>query len=126
MLSTTHRAVLRRLKYLDIIELYIPHCDHPKKVFISPSKSHFYHTTHTSNYRSKPIFTMEKAKQAVSNFISGDGHHKTTVHEDVNRPVTEEQVHTHRHENVTTAVDREVHQDHHHTTVQPVKAQETL
>ncbi|OLN97098.1 hypothetical protein CCHL11_02185 [Colletotrichum chlorophyti] len=69
---------------------------------------------------------MEKAKQAVSSFISGDGHHKTTVDEGVNKAVTEEQVRPHRHEDVTTAVDREVHQDHHHTTIQPIKDQETL
>ncbi|TQN67404.1 hypothetical protein CSHISOI_08140 [Colletotrichum shisoi] len=69
---------------------------------------------------------MDKAKQAVSSFVSKDGHHKTTVDEDVNRAVTEEQVRPHRHEEVTTAVDREVHQDHHHTTVQPLKDREVL
>ncbi|TDZ67512.1 hypothetical protein CTRI78_v002770 [Colletotrichum trifolii] len=69
---------------------------------------------------------MDKAKQAVSSFVSGDGHHRTTVKEDTNQAVTEEQVRPHRHENVTTAVDKEVHQDHHHTTVQPIKAKETL
>ncbi|KAF6810822.1 allergen [Colletotrichum plurivorum] len=69
---------------------------------------------------------MEKAKQAVSSFISGDGHHKTTVSQDANQAITEEQVMPHQHENVTTAVDKEVHQDHHHTTVQPIRAKETL
>ncbi|CAM1505718.1 Fc.00g113550.m01.CDS01 [Cosmosporella sp. VM-42] len=69
---------------------------------------------------------MQKAKQAVSNFISNDGKHKTTVHEDIRGAVTEEHVQPHRHENVTTAVDKEVHQDHHHTTVQPIKHKETL
>ncbi|KAJ0163850.1 hypothetical protein CTA2_2265 [Colletotrichum tanaceti] len=69
---------------------------------------------------------MDKAKQAVSSFVSKDGHHKTTVDEHVNRAVTEEQVRPHRHEEVTTAVDKEVHQDHHHTTVQPLKHQEVL
>ncbi|GJC88921.1 hypothetical protein ColLi_11759 [Colletotrichum liriopes] len=69
---------------------------------------------------------MDKARQAVSSFISKDGHHKTSVDEDVNRAVTEEQVRPHRHEEVTTAVDKEVHQDHHHTTVQPIKDQQTL
>ncbi|KAK1704818.1 allergen [Colletotrichum lupini] len=69
---------------------------------------------------------MDRAKQAVSSFISKDGHHKTSVDEDVNRAVTEEQIRPHRHEEVTTAVDKEVHQDHHHTTIQPVKHQETL
>ncbi|KAL2875157.1 hypothetical protein SGCOL_009588 [Colletotrichum sp. CLE4] len=69
---------------------------------------------------------MDRAKQAVSSFISKDGHHKTSVDEDVNRAVTEEQVRPHRHEEVTTAVDKEVHQDHHHTTIQPVQHKETL
>ncbi|GKT89534.1 allergen protein [Colletotrichum tofieldiae] len=69
---------------------------------------------------------MDKARQAVSSFVSKDGHHKTSVDEDVNRAVTEEHVRPHRHEEVTTAIDKEVHQDHHHTTIQPVKDQQTL
>ncbi|KAK2063089.1 allergen [Colletotrichum caudatum] len=69
---------------------------------------------------------MEKAKQAVSGFVSKDGQHKTTVHEDVNQAATEEHVRPHRHENINTVVDKEVHQDHHHTTVQPIKDQQTL
>ncbi|KAL0936318.1 allergen [Colletotrichum truncatum] len=69
---------------------------------------------------------MEKAKQAVSSFISGAGHHKTTVTQDANQAITDEQVRPHQHENVTTAIDKEVHQDHHHTTIQPIKAKETL
>ncbi|KAK2010673.1 allergen [Colletotrichum eremochloae] len=69
---------------------------------------------------------MEKARQAVSGFVSKDGHHNTTVHEDINKAVTEEQVRPHRHEEITTAVDKEVHQDHHHTTIQPIKDQQTL
>ena len=69
---------------------------------------------------------MEKAKQAVANFISRDGNDTTTVHEDVREAKTEEHVRPHKHEEVTTAVDKETHQHHHHTSVQPVKAQETL
>merc|ERR1712000_768411 len=41
-------------------------------------------------------------------------------------PVTQENVTRTQHENVTTAVDREVHQDHHHTSVQPIKDREVL
>merc|ERR1711988_206594 len=70
--------------------------------------------------------TMQKAKQAVGSFLSKDGKHKTTVDQDVNAAVTEEHVKPTQHENVTTAVDREVHQDHHQTRVQPVLAKETL
>ncbi|KAJ4160568.1 hypothetical protein NW754_003687 [Fusarium falciforme] len=69
---------------------------------------------------------MEKAKQAVSSFLSNDGKHKTTVDEDVRPHVTEEHVRPHRHENVTTALDKEVHQEHHHTTIQPITHKETL
>ncbi|RDW80947.1 hypothetical protein BP5796_05645 [Coleophoma crateriformis] len=69
---------------------------------------------------------MEKAKAAVTGFLSKDGKHDTTVHETVNPAVQNEHVTRTQHENVTTAVDREVHQDHHHTSVQPVKHKEVL
>ncbi|KAL9485201.1 hypothetical protein ACSS6W_003990 [Trichoderma asperelloides] len=69
---------------------------------------------------------MQKAKKVVDNLISKDGKHDTTVDEEVRRPVTEEHVRPQEHEHVATARDREVHQDHHHTTVQPVKDSETL
>jgi hypothetical protein len=44
----------------------------------------------------------------------------------VNPAVQHENVTPTRHENVTTAVDREVHQDHHHTSVQPIQDREVL
>jgi hypothetical protein len=69
---------------------------------------------------------MEKAKQAVSGFLSKDGKHDTTVHESVNPAVTQERVNRTQHENATKAVDREVHQDHHHTSIQPVQDREVL
>ncbi|KAK1564035.1 allergen [Colletotrichum navitas] len=69
---------------------------------------------------------MDKAKQAVEGFVSKDGHHKTTVHQDANNAVTEEHVRPHRHEEVTTAVDKEVHQDHHHTKIQPIQDKQVL
>lgn len=69
---------------------------------------------------------MEKAKQAVSNFLSQDGKHKTTVDEEVRKPVVDEHVLPKQHEEVITAVDKEVHQDHHQTIVQPVKDREVL
>lgn len=68
---------------------------------------------------------MDKAKQAVSSFISKDGQHKTIVDQDTRGAITEEHVRPHRHEEVTTAVDKEIHQDHHQTIVQPIKASET-
>lgn len=40
--------------------------------------------------------------------------------------MTQETVKPHRHEETTQAVDREVHQDHYHTTVQPLQHKEVL
>jgi len=69
---------------------------------------------------------MDKAKAAVSSFLSKDGKHDTTVHETINPAVTNENVTRTHHDNVTQAVDREVHQDHHHTSVQPIQHKEVL
>ncbi|KAJ3487232.1 hypothetical protein NLG97_g6455 [Lecanicillium saksenae] len=69
---------------------------------------------------------MEKAKKAVSNFLSKDGKHDTTIDQDVRDPVVKEQVRPQRHEEVITAVDQEIHQDHHQTVVQPLAVKETL
>lgn len=69
---------------------------------------------------------MDKAKAAVSGFLHKDGKHDTTVHETVNPAIQHEHVTPVRHENVTTAVDREVHQDHYHTSVQPIHDKEVL
>lgn len=69
---------------------------------------------------------MEKAKAAVSSFVARSGHHTTTVDETVVAPITEEQVQRTRHEEVQQAIDREVHQDHYHTTVQPIAHREIL
>lgn len=69
---------------------------------------------------------MQKAKRAVDHLVSKDGKHTTTVDEEVRRPVTEEHVRPQEHEAVRTALDKDVHQEHHHTTVQPVQDRETL
>jgi len=69
---------------------------------------------------------MEKAKVAVGNFLSRDGKHDTTVHETVNPAVQNETITPTVHEHHQKAVDREIHQDHHHTSVQPVTAREVL
>lgn len=69
---------------------------------------------------------MEKAKQAVSSFLSKDGKHDTTVHETVNPAVVNEHVTRTQHEDAQKVIDREVHQDHYHTSVQPVKDKEIL
>lgn len=69
---------------------------------------------------------MEKAKAAVSDFISKSGHHDTTVHESVDPSVEKKTINPHQREERTIATDREVHQDHYHTTVQPVHDREVL
>lgn len=79
-----------------------------------------------TNLSTTNLLTMEKAKQAVANFVSRDGKHTTTVDEDVRKAVTEEHIRPHEHEDVVTAIDKEIHQDHHHTTVQPITMKETL
>lgn len=68
---------------------------------------------------------MEAARAAVSK-ITGRTGHRTDVDEVVNPAVTSETIKPHRHEETTEAVDREVHQDHYHTTVQPISHRETL
>jgi len=69
---------------------------------------------------------MEKAKSAVSDFMSKAGKKDTTVHERVAPAVTHATQNVKHHEEVQTAVDREVHQDHYHTSVQPVQDREIL
>ncbi|KAI9821650.1 MAG: hypothetical protein M1827_002231 [Pycnora praestabilis] len=69
---------------------------------------------------------MDKAKAAVSEFMHKAGHHDTTVHEKVAPAVVQENVLKTRHDETTTAIDREVHQDHYHTSVQPIKDREIL
>ena len=54
------------------------------------------------------------------------GHHDTTVHEKVAPAIVQEEIVRKRHEEATTAIDREVHQDHYHTSIQPVKDREVL
>jgi len=68
---------------------------------------------------------MEKARAAVSNFTARKGH-TTDVTESVAPAVVDEHVKPTRHEELIEAVDREVHQDHYHTTIQPVQHQEVL
>ena len=67
---------------------------------------------------------MDKAKAAFSSILGRSGYHDTTVDESVRPAVSEETVKPTRHEELTEAVDREVHQDHYHTTVQPIQHQE--
>jgi hypothetical protein len=63
---------------------------------------------------------------AVSSFHSKDGKHDTTVHETVNPAVTNEHVTCMYHEEAQTLIDREFHQDHHQTSIQPITHKEIL
>ncbi|KAK6439872.1 hypothetical protein LTR95_003904 [Oleoguttula sp. CCFEE 5521] len=69
---------------------------------------------------------MDSAKAAVKDFMSKSGHHDTTVHEKVAPAVVHETVERQKREEVVSAIDKEVHQDHYHTSVQPVKDREVL
>lgn len=68
---------------------------------------------------------MDAAKAAVSKFTSNRGH-RTDVDEVVNPAVVSETIKPHKHEEKIEAIDREVHQHHYHTTVQPIAAEERL
>lgn len=68
---------------------------------------------------------MDEAQRAVADFTSKKGH-TTEVDELVHPGVTAETIKPHRHEETTEAINREVHQHHHHTTVQPISHTETL
>lgn len=68
---------------------------------------------------------MDAARAAVSKITSRKGH-TTDVDEYVAPAVVSEVVKPHRHEVTQEAIDREVHQDHYHTTVQPIAHKEVL
>jgi len=69
---------------------------------------------------------MDKAKDSIKGFLGKSGQHDTTIHEKINPAVQHENITRKEHEEATTAVDREVHQDHYHTSEQPIHHQETL
>jgi hypothetical protein len=72
------------------------------------------------------LTNMDKAKAAVSSLLSKSGHHDTEVHERVAPAVEHKTINPNQREERQIAVDREVHQDHYHTTVQPIKNREVL
>lgn len=69
---------------------------------------------------------MNKTKEAVREFLSGSGQHDTTVHDEVAPSVKHETVNPTQREEVNTAVNKEIHQDHYHHTVQPIHDREIL
>ncbi|KAK0740459.1 hypothetical protein B0T18DRAFT_331564 [Schizothecium vesticola] len=69
---------------------------------------------------------MEKTKKVVGEFMNQAGRHDTTVHESTAPAVEHKTIKPTQHEQINTAVDQEVHQDHYHRTVQPVQATEVM
>jgi hypothetical protein len=69
---------------------------------------------------------MNKARSAIDSLLARDGKHDTSVHEIIKPAVEHEEVIRTQREEMQTAVDREVHQDHYHTSVQPVSHREVL
>ncbi|KUI54237.1 hypothetical protein VP1G_01662 [Cytospora mali] len=69
---------------------------------------------------------MEAAKAAVFKHLSRDGHHETEVQEHIKPAVQHEHVQPTQHEKVYRPMDKEVHREHHHTTVQPITDKEVL
>ncbi|KAK4941594.1 hypothetical protein LTR10_018471 [Elasticomyces elasticus] len=68
---------------------------------------------------------MEQARAAVDK-VTGNRGHKTEVEENVRPAVVQETVRPTQLEEVTQAKQRDVHQDHYHTTVQPLTDREVL
>merc|ERR1711981_1282414 len=69
---------------------------------------------------------MDKAKQAVSGFLSKHGQHDTTIHESVDPSVEKKTIAPMQREERQIATDREVHQDHYHTTVPTISGTMTM
>lgn len=68
---------------------------------------------------------MDSAKNAVKSFLGNHGKDHTEVHTTTAPAVTDETVTRTNENRATTAIDKEIHQDHHHTTVQPVMDKST-
>jgi len=69
---------------------------------------------------------MEAAKLAVKEFIKNDRHSDTEVREIVKPAITKERVIVENHEHTITAIDRELHQDHYQTRIQPIVDKQVL
>ncbi|RPA97315.1 hypothetical protein L873DRAFT_1829033 [Choiromyces venosus 120613-1] len=64
---------------------------------------------------------MQAAKEAVKEFIHRDQKHDTEVRETFNPAITKERIIQKEIEESTTAIDRERHQDHYQTRIQPIE-----
>jgi hypothetical protein len=61
---------------------------------------------------------MDSAKAAVKGIMTKPGQYDTIVYEEVAPVVQNETVEKQKHEHYVSAIDKEVHQDHYHTTEQ--------
>ncbi|KAM0343790.1 hypothetical protein ACHAPU_008218 [Fusarium lateritium] len=69
--------------------------------------------------------TLDKSvDKTVDKTVEVDDH--ATIHKEKTAPVVHEDVKSHQHEKVDTEIDHEIHQDHYHTTIQPVKDKNVL
>jgi len=64
---------------------------------------------------------MQAAKEAVKEFLHNGNHHTVDIEQETKPAVVHERVAQKQHEEVITAVDREIHQHHHQVHVQPVQ-----
>jgi len=64
---------------------------------------------------------MQAATEAVSGFLHKNNHHSVDIEQTSSPAVTHERLQEAKHENVTVAHDREIHQHHHQTHVQPIQ-----
>lgn len=69
---------------------------------------------------------MQRAKAVVNDIMHKNDHHDTKVHEKVAPAVVHEEIEPQVINETQVAIDREVHQDHFHTSVQPIKDREVL
>ena len=69
---------------------------------------------------------MDKTKKVIGEVMSKSGQHDTTVTQETAPAVEQKVVKPTSHEEISTAVEQEVHQDHYHRTVQPLEATEVL
>ena len=73
--------------------------------------------TTSSSSTTNPI---SETKHKISSFLGRDGQADTTVHETINPAVEHEHISKAQREERQKIIDREIHQEHHHTTVQPI------
>jgi len=69
---------------------------------------------------------MNAAKTAVKEFLHSGNHHTVDIDQETKPAVVHERVAQKQHEDITTAIDREVHQHHHQIHVQPIQDQVVL